>query len=143
MTAAPLVLASLAGGLLAGLLCAAAAALACSPLLLALALLRGRHAALGALAGILAAVGWPAAVFAALQLTRLLAVAAVSRLARRWVAAIALAGVMGAVLSSERPLWAGSVGALTLAAAWVSLRLESGLGPLNPSLKVPPGPGVL
>lgn len=139
---ASLVLTSLAGGLFIGLLCAVVAVLVCSPILLALALVSGPKAGLSVLCGIFAAVGWPAAVFSALQLAQVLAVAATSRLARRWVAALTVLGVTGAVLTSARPMWAGAVGFLTLAAGWVSLRLESGLGPLSPSLKVPPGPGV-
>lgn len=135
-------LTSVAGGLVIGLLCAVAAALVASPVLLAVAFLRGSGSALSALLGVLTFVGWPMSAFAALQLAHLLAVAATSRLARRWVAGLTAGGVASAVAFGGKPIWAASVGALTLAAAVVSWRLESGLGPLAPSLKVPPGPGV-
>lgn len=142
MNAATVVLTSVAGGLLIGVLAAAAAALAASPVFAVLAFARGPQAALSALKGLLALVGWPTAAFAGLQLTHLLAVAATSRLARRWVAALTLCGAGAGVSLSGRPVWAGSVAVATLAAAALSWRLESGLGPLAPSLKVPPGPGV-
>ena len=133
---------SVAGGLVIGLLCALAAALVASPILLAVALLKGSGPALFALTGVLTLVGWPMSAFAAVQLAQLLAVAATSRLARRWVAALMAAGAASAVVFGSRPVWASAVGVLTLLAAAVSWRLESGLGPLAPALKVPPGPGV-
>ena len=135
-------LTSAAGGLLIGLFFAVTAGLLASPFLLAVAFLRGADPALSALTGVLAFVGWPTAAFAAVQLAHLLAVAATSRLARRWVAGLTLAGAASAPAFGARSNLAVTVTALTLAAAAVSWRLETGLGPLAPSLKVPPGPGV-
>ena len=116
--------------------------LAASPILVGVWFLRGLDPARSAAFWLAAAVGWPSAAFAAVQFAHLLAVAATARAARRWVAALAVAASTAAVSRSPRSLGTGVVAALALAAAALSWRLESGLGPLAPALKVPPGPGV-